>query len=381
MIRIHLSPPDVGALERELLLEAFDSNWVAPVGPHLTQFEEDFAAYVGVPHAVALSSGTAGLHLLLHGQGIGAGDRVIVSTFTFAASANAIVYTGATPVFVDSETATWNLDPELVDAAIVAETAAGRRPAAVVAVDLYGRCADYARLTEVCDRHGVQLLEDAAEALGATAVDAHGRTRSAGAVGRAGVFSFNGNKIITTSGGGMVVSEDRTLVDRIRYLATQARQPVSHYEHTEVGFNYRLSNLLAALGRGQLMGLDDKVRRRREINARYRRELGDLAGVSFDPESATSNCWLTCIVIDPSAEGAPTREFVEKHLTGCEIESRPLWKPMHLQPLYAGATYVGNGVSDRLFERGLCLPSGSSLGGDDQTRVIEEVRSCWSGTA
>jgi dTDP-4-amino-4,6-dideoxygalactose transaminase len=376
MARIYLSPPDVGQAERDLLLAAFDSNWIAPVGPDLTAFEAEFADYVGVEHAVAVSSGTAGLHLLLHALGIGAGDVVVVSTFTFVASAAAITYVGATPVFVDSELDTWNLDPSLVEAAIVAESAKGTKPKAVLAVDLYGRCADYDALVDVCRRHDVLLLEDAAEALGARTTLASGEQRAAGTFGAAAVFSFNGNKIITTSGGGMVVSHDGPLIDRIRYLATQARQPVNHYEHTEIGFNYRLSNLLAALGRGQLAHLDEKIERRRAINARYRTELADLPGLAFDPARDTSNCWLTCVTIDPIAAGTD-RRAAEDRLATADIESRPLWKPMHLQPVFAGAPYYGTGVSDRLFEAGLCLPSGSSLSVDDQTRVIAEVRSCW----
>jgi len=378
MARIFLSPPHVGDTERNFIMAAFDSNWIAPVGPDLQAFETEFAAYVGVEHAVAVSSGTAGLHLLLHAFGIGAGDQVIVSTFTFAATAFAVNYAGAEPVFVDSETATWNLDPTLVEQAIVGEAAKGRKPKAVLAVDLYGRCADYDGLLDVCRRHDVLLLEDAAEALGARTTLASGEVRSAGTFGAAAAFSFNGNKIITTSGGGMVVSHDKALIDRIRYLSTQARQPVNHYEHTEIGFNYRLSNLLAALGRGQLQHLDEKIVRRREINARYRAELADLAGVSFDPYSDTSNCWLTCVLIDPALSGGADRHTVEARLAAADIESRPLWKPMHQQPVFANAPSHLNGVSDRLFALGLCLPSGSSLSDDDQTRVIAEVRACWS---
>ena len=377
MARIYLSPPHVGRTERDFMLAAFDSNWIAPVGPDLQAFESEFSHYVGVAHAVAVSSGTAGLHLLLHAHGIGGGDRVIVSSFTFAATAFAVTYSGAVPVFVDSEPETWNLDPHLVERAIIEETAKGNRPKAVLAVDLYGRCADYDRLVDVCRRHDVMLLEDAAEALGARSVSPAGDVRSAGSFGTAAVFSFNGNKIITTSGGGMVVSHDGDLISRIRYLSTQARQPVNHYEHTEIGFNYRLSNLLAALGRGQLAHLDEKIQRRRAINARYRAELADLAGVGFDPYSDTSNCWLTCITIDPALSNGVDRHAVEAKLSASDIESRPLWKPMHRQPVFDGSAAYTNGVSDRLFETGLCLPSGSSLSSYDQRLVIAEVRSCW----
>ncbi len=376
MARIFLSPPDVGATERELLLAAFDSNWIAPVGPDLTAFENEFAALVDMPHAVAVSSGTAALHLTMQTLGIGAGDVVLVSTFTFAATAFAVTYTGATPVFVDSELLTWNLDPALVEEAIVDLAAQGTPPKALLAVDLYGRCADYAALVDVCARHDVILIEDAAEALGASTV-IDGTVRQAGSFGAAAAFSFNGNKIITTSGGGMVVTHDAALAQHVRYLSTQARQPVNHYEHTDIGFNYRLSNLLAALGRGQLLGLPAKIARRREINAIYRTELADLPGLSFDPQSDTSNCWLTCVLIDPAVSGGVDRHRVEAHLASCDIESRPLWKPMHRQPVFAGAAVYERGVSDHLFELGLCLPSGSSLGDDDLQHVIAEMRSCW----
>jgi len=376
MARIFLSPPDVGATERELLLAAFDSNWIAPVGPDLTAFENEFAALVDMPHAVAVSSGTAALHLTMQTLGIGAGDVVLVSTFTFAATAFAVTYTGAAPVFVDSELQTWNIDPALVEEAIVDLTAKGTPPKALLAVDLYGRCADYAALVDVCSRHDVILIEDAAEALGASTV-VDGTVRQAGSFGAAAAFSFNGNKIITTSGGGMVVTADEGLAQHVRYLSTQARQPVNHYEHIDIGFNYRLSNLLAALGRGQLLGLPAKIARRREINATYRTELADLPGLSFDPQSETSNCWLTCVLIDPAVSGGVDRHRVEAHLASCDIESRPLWKPMHRQPVFAGAAVYERGVSDHLFELGLCLPSGSSLGDHDLQRVIAEMRSCW----
>lgn len=380
MARIYLSPPDVGDVERQMLLDAFDSGWIAPVGPDLNCFEKEFAARVEMEHAVAVSSGTAGLHLLLHAFAIGSGDVVIVSSFTFVATANAILYTGATPVFVDSELETWNLDPDLVEEAIVTCRKRGQNVKAVLAVDLYGRCAQYDRLVQICERHEVMLFEDAAEALGATGA-INGELRQAGGFGVAAAFSFNGNKVITTSGGGMVVSADGELIDRIRYLSTQARQPVEHYEHTDVGFNYRLSNLLAALGRAQLMGLDRKIDRRRAINAKYRDALGSLAGVTFDPvpRVGTANCWLTCVVIDPVESGGVDRRLVSTRLSSLDIESRPLWKPMHLQPVFAEAAYFGRGVSDRLFNEGVCLPSGSNLSEADLDLVVESVVSCWNG--
>jgi dTDP-4-amino-4,6-dideoxygalactose transaminase len=366
-IRIFLSPPDVGEDERALLLDAFDSNWIAPLGPHVDAFEREFAEVVGASHAVALSSGTAALHLALRLAGVGAGDRVLCSTMTFVASANAIRYVGAEPVFVDCDATSWNVSPELVAAELERAALAGERYAALVAVDLYGRCCDYDALERICAEHDVALIEDAAEALGASY-----RGRSAGTFGRFGVFSFNGNKIITTSGGGMLVTEDGEAAARARFLATQARDPAPHYEHSVEGHNYRLSNLLAAVGRGQLRHLGEKVARRRAIGARYRELLGDLPGVEFAPEvpDGEPNGWLTCLTIDPGLAGVD-REDVRRHLVSLGIEARPLWKPMHLQPLFAGCRVVGGEVAADLFARGLCLPSGSSLTDAEQDEVIE----------
>jgi dTDP-4-amino-4,6-dideoxygalactose transaminase len=369
-LRIHLSPPDVGEEERALLLDAFDSNWIAPLGPHVDAFEEEFAAYLGAGHAVALSSGTAALHLALLLAGIGPGDRVLCSTMTFVASANAITYVGAEPVFVDAEPVSWNLDPQLVADELAAAARRGERYKAAVAVDLYGRCCDYDALVPVLAEHEVALIEDAAEALGATY-----KGRPAGTFGQAGVFSFNGNKIITTSGGGMLLTEDGEVADRARFLATQARDPAPHYQHSTVGFNYRLSNLLAALGRAQLAGLEAKVARRREIQGRYRDRLHDLEGVGFPPVQADagSNAWLTCLTVDPEVAGVD-REAVRRHLRSRGIEARPLWKPMHLQPVFAGRRCLGGNVSEQLFDRGLCLPTGSSLTDAEQDEVCAEVR-------
>jgi len=370
-IRIFLSPPDVGADERALLLDAFDSNWIAPLGPHVDAFEKEMAAYVGAGHGVALSSGTAALHLALQVHGVGAGDRVLCPSMTFIATANAIRYLGAEPVFVDASDASWNLDIELVAQELADAAAAGQPYAAVVSVDLYGRCCDYDDLEQLCADHGLPLVEDAAEALGATY-----RERGAGSFGDVGVLSFNGNKIITTSGGGMLLTDDAEVAARVRYLATQARQPAPHYEHTEVGFNYRLSNLLAAVGRGQLGNLDAKVARRRLIEARYRQQLGDLPGVRFAPgadQDHHPNSWLTCLTIDPEVAGTD-REAVRAHLRALGIEARPIWKPMHLQPVFVDARSVGGGVSQRLFDRGLCLPSGSSLADEQQDEICVQVR-------
>jgi dTDP-4-amino-4,6-dideoxygalactose transaminase len=366
MPRIYLSPPHVTGREAELVADAIASNWIAPLGPHVDAFEAELAAVAGVEHAVALSSGTAALHLALVVLGIGAGDEVACSGFTFAASANAVTYSGATPFFVDATADTWTLDPDLLDRAIASRRKAGATVRAVVAVDLYGQCCDYDALQEVCARHDVVLVQDAAESLGATY-----RGASAGGQGALAAFSFNGNKIITTSGGGMLVSANPGWVEHARKLSTQAREPVPHYEHLEIGFNYRMSNLLAALGRAQLESLPERVATRRRIRDRYGELLGDVRGISFMPEAeyGTTNAWLTCTLIDPAAFGAD-RETVRLGLEAEDIEARPLWKPMHLQPIFASHHTFGGDVSARLFERGLCLPSGSSLSDEDQARVV-----------
>jgi dTDP-4-amino-4,6-dideoxygalactose transaminase len=368
--RIYLSPPDVGDVERQLLVDAFDSNWIAPVGPQVDAFEHEVAEYLGVAGAAALSSGTAALHLALLSLGVGPGDEVVVSTLTFAATANAVVHTGARPVFIDSDRATWNIDPGLLEEELAARAGQGELPAAVVAVDLYGRCADWHAVQAACDRYDVPIVDDAAEALGATY-----RGRRAGAFGTAGVLSFNGNKIMTTSGGGMMLSARRDLVERARHLATQARDPAPHYEHSEVGFNYRLSNLLAAVGRGQLRRLPDMVRRRGEINRRYRAALEDVAGVAFMPsvEGGEPNHWLTVVTLDVNDYGLSPEELC-KHLDHLDIEARPAWKPMHLQPAFAGCPVRGGAVAEQIFRTGVCLPSGSRMSDDDVDRVAEALR-------
>lgn len=366
--RVFLSPPDVGELERSYVMAAIDSNWVAPMGPDVEAFEAELAAVAGRRCAVAVSSGTAGLHLSLLASGVGPGDRVAVSTFTFAATANAIVYTGAEPVFVDSSASSWNLDPGLLADALEAGRRTGRPIRAVVAVDLYGQTCDYDAIAALCEEFDTAFISDAAEALGA-----HYRDRPAGSAGRAAVFSFNGNKIITTSGGGVIVTDDEAIARRVTYLATQAREATPHYEHVEVGFNYRLSNLLAAFGRGQIADLTKKVQARRRVNVRYREQLADLP-VRFAPVPSwsTPNCWLTCLTIDDDCAATP--ELVRLALEEVDIESRPLWKPMHQQPVYKEFDAVLNGVSDALFARGLCLPSGSAMSADTQQRVIDVVR-------
>jgi len=367
--RIYLSPPHPTRASREFLLDAFDSNWIAPLGPHVDAFEREFAAAVSMPHAVALSSGTAALHLALEILGIGGGDEVLTSTLTFAATANVVSYVGATPVFVDCDRQTWTLDPGLLGEELDRRERAGKLPKALIAVDLYGQCCDYDRIRPVCDHFGVTLIEDAAEALGATY-----RGRPAGSFGVCAAFSFNGNKIITTSGGGMLVSSDRRLIERARFLSTQARDPAPHYQHSEIGYNYRLSNLLAAVGRGQLQELDLRLKQRRANNEFYRRVLEAVPGVGFMPEApyGRSNCWLTCITVDPRELGVD-REQIRVHLESLDIEARPVWKPMHLQPVFSGCRVAGGAVSEDLFARGLCLPSGSSLTNEDRVRVVRGI--------
>lgn len=375
MSRIYLSPPHMDGSERELLLRAFDSNWIAPVGPDLDAFEVEFAAKLVVPHAVALSSGTAALHLALVLLGVGPGDDVIVSTLTFVASANAVAYVGGRPIFVDCDHATWNMDPDLLCDELDRRARDGRLPKAVIAVDLYGQCADYERILAACRRYDVPLIEDAAEALGASYQDA-----PAGTLGDIGIFSFNGNKIITTSGGGMLVSQRREWAERARHLSTQARQPAPHYEHAEVGYNYRMSNLLAAIGRGQLSRLEERVDRRRANNAYYRAALAGVSGVSFMPDASygRSTCWLTCITVDPSLFEA-TSDDIRLRLEANDIESRPTWKPMHLQPAFSECRVVGGSVSNAIFAGGLCLPSGSDLQEDELQTICELIRSTGAG--
>jgi dTDP-4-amino-4,6-dideoxygalactose transaminase len=353
--------------ERASLLKAFDSNWIAPLGPEVDAFERELANRIGVRDAAALNSGTAALHLALALLEVGPGDEVWTATLTFAATANAIRYVGATPVFIDSERQSWNMDPALVHEALRDASRRGALPKALIVVDLYGQCADYDAILGACREFRVPVIEDAAEALGAAY---HGRP--AGSFGTIGVLSFNGNKIITTSGGGALVSDDAALVERARHLASQARQPVAHYEHEEVGYNYRLSNLLAAVGRAQLARLDAFAERRREINRQYRAALEGIDGIDFLPEAPgrRSTCWLTCILLAEDRLGVAPEQIWE-HLETQNIEARPVWKPMHLQPVYRGCRVIGGAVAEDLFRRGLCLPSGSTLSNEGQQRVID----------
>jgi dTDP-4-amino-4,6-dideoxygalactose transaminase len=368
--RIYLSPPHLSGLEEAFLKEALDSGWIAPLGPQVEAFEREFAEAVGVPHALAVSSGTAAIHLALLAAGVEPGDEVVVSTLTFAASAFPVLYIGARPIFVDSERRSWNMDPHLLAEFLERRAKVGRLPKAVILVHLYGQSADIDPIQELCEAYGVALIEDAAEALGSTY-----KGRSPGTLGVAGIYSFNGNKIITTSGGGMLVSSDAELIAHARKLATQAREPVPWYEHAEVGYNYRLSNLLAAVGRAQLRTLEDRVQARRRIFERYVAGLSDLPGLTFQPEApwGRHTRWLTVVTLDPEAFGR-TPEEVRRALEEQGIETRPVWKPMHLQPVFREAETVGGEVAEELFARGLCLPSGSSLSLEDQDRVIEAIR-------
>lgn len=368
--RILLSPPDVGELEQDYVLRAMQSGWVAPAGPDLTAFEVEVAARVGVGHAVGLSSGTAALHLALVSWGVGPGDVVPVSTFTFAATVNAIRYVGAEPYFVDSDAESGNMSPQLLARALDHLRAEGRRVPVVVPVDLFGKCVDYDAIGSVTSEAGARLLADAAESLGATYSG-----RAAGSFGDASVVSFNGNKIMTTSGGGMLLTDDVTLADHVRKLSTQAREPVPHYEHTEIGYNYRLSNILAALGRAQLSRLDEMMKRRRDWRERYRGLFADQPGVRIlgGAADAGDNCWLTPVVVDP--ELSPwTADDLSAALEIAGVESRPLWKPMHLQPVSRNFGGMIDGSSEQAFAHGLTLPAGSAMSEAEFVRIEDAIR-------
>ena len=366
--RIYLSPPHLSGAERTFVTEAFDSNWVAPLGPNVNGFEGDLEAYTGAAHAAALSSGTAALHLALILLGVGPGDEVVCSSFTFSASANPIVYQGAVPIFVDSEADTWNLDPAALEAALADRQRLGRLPKAVIVVHLYGMPAKMTEIAEICARYGVPLIEDAAEALGSTYYG-----KRMGTFGAFGVLSFNGNKIITTSGGGALISDNAEWIAEARFLATQARDPAPHYQHSQIGYNYRLSNVSAGIGRGQMQVLDDRVAARRANTERYAAFFADYPGVTLqrEPEGMFSNRWLTTILVDPAQTGGVTREDLRLTLDADNIEARPLWKPLHLQPVFGHYPYYGDRLSERLFEQGLCLPSGSSLSADEFGRITK----------
>ncbi len=368
--RIFLSPPHMSGTEFPLVQQAFEDNWIAPAGPHLAAFEREFCAYTGARHAVALSSGTAAIHLALLTTGVQANDEIVVSTLTFSGSVNPIMYMGARPVFIDSDVHSWNLDPALLAQFLADRAKQNRLPKAVLVVHLYGQAADMDTINAICAQHGVLVIEDAAEALGT-----YYKNRHAGTLSRVGTFSFNGNKIITTSGGGMFVSDDRALVDHARKLASQAREPVPHYEHTEVGFNYRMSNVLAAIGSGQLSVIEDRVRRKREIYDRYVAQLSSVPGLTFvtDMPYGRHTHWLSVMLVDAPVFGTD-REHIRLALEALDIESRPLWKPMHLQPVFQGCEVIGGAVAEQLFDQGLCLPSGTAMDDTQIDRISAAVR-------
>jgi dTDP-4-amino-4,6-dideoxygalactose transaminase len=373
--RIYLSAPDMRPLDRELLLDAFDSNWVAPLGPHVDAFEREVANACGRLAGAATSSGTAALHLALRLVGVGPGSDVLMPTLSFVATANAAAYLGARPAFVDVDASSWTMDVPILAEELRIRSRAGRRTGAVVAVDLYGQCADYDALTDVCDQFDVPLIIDAAESLGATY-----RGQPAGSAGTAAIVSFNGNKIVTCGGGGMLVTNSEEFAEKTRWLSAQARESGIGYHHEELGYNYRLSNLLAAVGRGQVAALADRIRTRRAINDRYRRELADLPGVTFMPvhPRGAPNYWLTCILLDPDASGTSPGAVI-KALDGQNIEARPAWKPLHAQPLYANCSFRDAGVASRIAARGICLPSGSGLTPAHLDKIVDVLRRALSG--
>jgi pyridoxal phosphate-dependent aminotransferase EpsN len=373
---ILLSTPHIGSQELAFVKEAFDTNWIAPVGPHVDAFEQEFCQITGAGYAAAVSSGTAALHLALQLVGVGPGDEVFCSTLTFAATANPIIYLGAKPVFIDSDRISWNMNPELLQEALQKRAYFGKLPKAVILVHLYGQSADIEPILQVCDQYNIPLIEDAAEALGATY-----KGLSPGTFGRVGIYSFNGNKIITTSGGGMLVSDDDQLVMKAKFLATQARDPAPHYQHSEIGYNYRLSNVLAGIGRGQLQVLNQRVAARRRNFEIYQSALGDLPGIEFMPEAnfGYSTRWLTALTVATEAFGAD-REYIRLQLAKEQIEARPVWKPLHLQPVFSECECIGGEVGEDLFMRGLCLPSGSNLTDEDLERVISVIKAIYSTT-
>lgn len=373
MKKIWLSLAHMGGQEQKFVQEAFDTNWVVPLGPNVDGFEKDLESYIGQDrNVVALSAGTAALHLGLLQLGVGPGDEVICQSFTFSASANPIAYLGGKPVFVDSESDTWNMDPDFLEQAIRDRfTQTGKYPKAIIPVHLYGMPANMSRIMSIAKTYNIPVLEDAAEALGATY-----KGQLCGTFGEFGVLSFNGNKMITTSGGGALVCRTAQEASKTKFYATQARDNAPHYQHSEIGYNYRMSNICAGIGRGQMLVLDSHIARRREINKLYKQHLNNYSGISFheNPSSEyNSNYWLTCIIIDPKEAGY-SREDLRLKMESVNIETRPLWKPMHLQPVFSSCPFYGDGVAEKLFEKGLCLPSGSILKDDDILRVIDVIK-------
>jgi dTDP-4-amino-4,6-dideoxygalactose transaminase len=369
--KIWLSSPHLGTSEQQYVKEAFDTNWIAPLGPHVDGMEQALCAFTGASHAAALSSGTAALHLALILHNVGPGDVVLCQSFTFSASANPIVYQGATPVFIDSEQDSWNMCPNALEEAIVSLLSQGRPIKAIIPVHLYGMPANMQAINAIAEKYDLPVIEDAAEALGSTY-----QKKACGTLGDLGVLSFNGNKIITTSGGGALLGHDQKHIDKARFLATQARDAAPHYQHSQIGYNYRMSNVLAGIGRGQMEVLPERVKQRRANFLRYVSVLHKLPGISFQQEApgSLSNRWLTAILIDPAQLDGITREQIRNHLEEYNIESRPLWKPMHLQPVFATAPFFGSTVSARLFEQGLCLPSGSNLSESDFDRILSALK-------
>ncbi len=369
--KIWLSSPHMGSEELKYVLEAFESNWVAPLGPHVDGFELELGKYLEAKHVAALSSGTAAIHLALILLGVSPGDEVICQSFTFSATANPIVYQGATPVFVDSEPKTWNINPVLLEETLVNRIKKGKKPKAIIPVHLYGMPAQMSQILEVAAKYDIPVIEDAAEALGS-----HIKGKKCGTMGQLGILSFNGNKIITTSGGGALVSDDEGMIKKARYLATQARDPAPHYQHSHIGYNYRMSNIVAGIGRGQLKVLEDRILARRSNFNRYKSYFEKLnrQGYSIEwlcePEDFFSNRWLTTIIIDPSLNDGISRESLRLAFEKENIECRPLWKPMHLQPVFHDAPYYGGQVCEKLFENGVCLPSGSNLTESDFERIF-----------
>ena len=370
MKRIWLSPPHQSGKEMEYIQDALVSNYLAPLGPYVDAFEQNLTSYVGVGHAAALSSGTAALHLALILLGIGPGDIVICPAFTFAASANPILYQKAIPVFIDSEELTWNICPDALEKAIKYFIKKGKKPKAIIGVHIYGMPVQLNEVLTLCKKYEIPFIEDSAEALGSSY-----QGKKLGSFGQMGILSFNGNKIITTSGGGALLSNDGNLIKKARFLASQAKDEAPHYQHSEIGYNYRLSNISAAIGMAQLEVIEERVKSRRANFDFYKKALNKLPGISFqnEPPDSVSNRWLSCILIDPKLSGGITREHIQRHLAMQNIESRSLWKPLHLQPVFKGALYFGGNMAEKLFERGLCLPSGSSLDENDLSQVCKSI--------
>lgn len=369
---IFLSPPHMGGQELEFVKQAFESNYIAPVGPHVDAFEREFSEMVSIPHAAAVSSGTSAMHLALRLVGVGPGDEVIAPSFTFIGGVSPVIFQGAKLSFVDSEAKSWNMDPDLLAEELSFRNKQGNLPKAVISADILGQAADLDRILDICNQYHIPVVSDSAEALGATYKGRHAGKGSAFVV-----YSFNGNKIITTSGGGMLASDDGDLIKKAKFLSQQARDPAPHYEHTQIGYNYRMSNIVAAIGRGQLRVLHERVEKKRWICDYYRKVLADMPGIEFMPEASYGRAtrWLTVILITPEDFGAD-REAVRQALERENIESRPVWKPMHMQPVFKGCSMRGGAVCEDLFKRGLCLPSGTAMTTGDIDRVIRVIKDC-----